>query len=70
MRMVRALRAELGAEQGTVSWVAISSAMGWSRCVAGSAKPTSTTGIHPGCPPRSPRGSKHLSRKLRNQARQ
>ena len=43
VRMVRALRTELGTEQGTVSRVA-SSATAWSRCAPGCDRPTSTTG--------------------------
>ena len=43
VRMVRALRAELGTEQGTVLGSLTSSATGSSRCAPGCARPTSTT---------------------------
>ena len=48
VRMVRALRAELGTDQGTVARVARNSATAWSRYGPGCARPTSTTDIHPG----------------------
>ncbi len=51
VRMVRALRAELGTDHGTVHRVArqlgygVESVRSWMR------QATSTTGIHPACPP-------------------
>ena len=66
VRMVRALRAELGTEQGTVSRVArqlgygVESVRSWVR------QADIDDGYTPGCPPRSRRGSKSLSRRFEN----
>src|SRR5690242_17109005 len=43
--------------------------MGWSRCARGCAKPTSTTVMPRGCPPRSQQGSSSSSRRTETQAR-
>ena len=46
VRMVRALRAELGTGHGTVRRVASQLGYGASRCGCGSSRPTSTTATH------------------------
>ena len=51
VRMVRTLRAELGAEHGTVKRVADGSATGLIRCGCGCVRPTSTTDTDGGHPP-------------------
>ncbi|GFM20827.1 ISAfe7, transposase OrfA [Mycobacterium sp. PO1] len=48
VRMVRALRSELGTTQGTLARVANQLGYGWSRCAAGCARPTSMTGSRRG----------------------
>ncbi len=47
VRMVRALRAELGTEHGTVQRVATQLGYRRSRCGSGSVRPTSTRATHP-----------------------
>lgn len=58
VRMVRALRAELGTEHGTVQRVARQSTTAWNPCAPGYARPTSMTGTRLGCRPQSRRGSR------------
>ncbi len=48
VRMVRALRAELGTDHGTIGRVASQLGYGPSRCGCGCVRPTSTTAALPG----------------------
>ena len=68
VRMVRALRAELGTEQGTVSRVAVSSATGSSRFVPGCVRPTSTMGMPRGIHCGVPAGQRARARGTRTHA--
>lgn len=66
VRMVRALRAELGTEHATVHRVGASWGMASNRCVPGCVRPTSTTGIPRECRPANPSVSRILSRRIEN----
>ncbi len=67
VRMVRALRAELGTEHGTVQRVALQLGYGIESVrTCGCARPTSTTGMPLGCRLLSRRGSSNSNRRTGN----